>query len=145
MKRTVAFSFLMACSGVLLGDSPNPEPWSRKPATLLEDLVRLTKAGSSDVTVLAYAKAHRLELPPEVSDSDLRWLRDSGVSELVVTVIVGLPVPLARVLVRKVTLTLVLLAASTKELGTLPAPRPIVGRVFRALWMLPCSVVALVL
>lgn len=84
MKRTVAFSFLMACSGVLLGDSPNPEPWSRKPATLLEDLVRLTKAGSSDVTVLAYAKAHRLELPPEVSDNDLRWLRDSGVSETVV-------------------------------------------------------------
>jgi hypothetical protein len=84
MKRVVTFSFLLACCGVLLGDSLNPGPLSRKPATLLEDLVRLTKAGSSDVTVLAYAKAHRLELPPEVSDNDLRWLRDSGVSEMVV-------------------------------------------------------------
>jgi hypothetical protein len=84
MKRAAAFSFLLACCGVLLGDSPNPGPLSRKPATLLEDLVRLTKGGSSDVTVLAYAKAHRLELPPEVSGADLRWLRNSGVSETVV-------------------------------------------------------------
>lgn len=82
MKRTLAFSVLLACSGALLGNSPNTG--SRTPATLLEDLVRLTRAGSSNVTVLAYAKAHRLELPPEVSDSDLRWLRDSGVSEAVV-------------------------------------------------------------
>jgi hypothetical protein len=84
MKRTVALSLFLACSGVLLGDSPKPAPSSRKPATLLEDLVRLTQAGSSDVAVLAYAKAHRLELPPEVSDRDLGWLRDSGVSETVV-------------------------------------------------------------
>jgi hypothetical protein len=84
MKLAIAFSLLLSCSGVLLGDSPNPGPMSRKPATLLEDLVRLTKAGSSDVTVLAYAKAHRLELPPELSDDDLRWLRDSGVSAMVV-------------------------------------------------------------
>jgi hypothetical protein len=84
MKRAVAFCFLLACCGVLLGDSSKPGPSSRKPASLLEDLVRLTRAGSSDVTVLAYAKAHRLALPPELSDSDLRWLRDSGVSELVV-------------------------------------------------------------
>ena len=84
MKRAVAFSFLLASCGVLLGDSPNPGPLPRKPATLLEDLVRLTKGGSSDVTVLAYAKRHRLELPPEVSDDDLLWLRNSGVSEMVV-------------------------------------------------------------
>jgi hypothetical protein len=84
MKRAFAFFLLLACCGVLLGDSPKLRPSSRKPTALLEDLVRLTTAGSSDVTVLAYAKAHRLELPPELSDSDLRWLRDSGVSELVV-------------------------------------------------------------
>jgi len=84
MKRAFAFFFLLACCGVLLGGSQNPGPLSRKTGTLLEDLVRMTKAGSSDVTVLAYAKAHRLELPPEVSDDDLRWLRASGVSEMVV-------------------------------------------------------------
>jgi hypothetical protein len=82
MKRAVAFSFLLACCGLLLGDST--APLSRKPAPLLEELVRLTKAGSSDATALAYAKAHRLELPPEVSDDDLLWLRESGVSETVV-------------------------------------------------------------
>src|SRR2546430_16462346 len=84
MKPAVAFCVLLACCAVLLGESPSSGPLARKPATLLEDLARLTQAGSSDVTVLAYAKAHRLELPPEVSDRDLRWLRDTGVSELVV-------------------------------------------------------------
>src|ERR1700737_1220703 len=82
MKPALAFSFLLLCCGVLLADSMARLPLPRKPATLLGDLVRMTQAGSSDVTVLAYAKAHRLELPPEVSDRDLRWLRDSGVSEL---------------------------------------------------------------
>jgi hypothetical protein len=84
MKRALAFSFLLTCCGVLLADTTTRSSLPRKPSTLLDDLVRLTQAGSSDVTVLAYAKAHRLELPPEVSDRDLRWLRDSGVSELVV-------------------------------------------------------------
>jgi len=84
MKPAFAFSFLLICCGVLLADSTTRSPLPRKPATLLDDLVRMTQAGSSDVTVLAYAKAHRLELPSELSDRDLRWLRDSGVSELVV-------------------------------------------------------------
>lgn len=84
MKPTVALFFLLACSGVLLGDSPRPGAVTRKSSTLLEDLVQMTRAGSSDETVLAYARAHRLELPSEVSDNDLRWLRDSGVSERVV-------------------------------------------------------------
>lgn len=96
MKRAVALSFLLVCCGVLLGDSPKPGPLSRKPAPLLQDLVRLTNAGSSDVTVLAYAKAHRLELPPELSDSDLRWLRDSGVSELVVRYMAAIDVRASR-------------------------------------------------
>ena len=84
MKPALAFSFFLACCGVLLADPSKPVPASRKPTALLEDLVRMTEAGASDVTVLAYAKAHRLELPSEVSDRDLRWLRDSGVSDLVV-------------------------------------------------------------
>src|SRR5262249_1046793 len=56
-----------------------------KPAPLLEQLVRMTRAGSSDAELLDYAKAHRRELPPEVSDRDLDYLRDSGVSERVVS------------------------------------------------------------
>ena len=93
MKRAVAFSFLLACCGVLLGDSTNPgSSPTRKPATLLEDLVAMTRAGSSDVAVLAYAKAHRADLPPEVSDSDLRWLRNSGVSESVVAYMTAIDV-----------------------------------------------------
>lgn len=87
MKRAVAFSFLLACSGVLLGDSPYSPYSQRQPiqqATLLEDLVRLTRAGLSDETILAYAKAHRGELPSEVSAEDLLWLRKSGVSETVI-------------------------------------------------------------
>ncbi len=87
MKSAVAFLFLLACSGALLGDSPY-SPYSRRQpvqqTTLLEDLVRLTKAGFSDETILAYAKAHRGELPSEVSTDDLLWLRKSGVSETVI-------------------------------------------------------------
>jgi len=84
MKRAIIFSFLLACSGVLLGDSlDSRRPSSESPA-LLQDLVRMTNAGLSDETVLAYAKAHRVELPPEVNADDLLWLRRSGVSETVV-------------------------------------------------------------
>lgn len=85
MRCAVAFSVLLAGCGVLLGDSPNPGSSTRaQGATLLDDLVRMTRGGSSDATVLAYARAHRLELPAELSDATLRWLADSGVSERVV-------------------------------------------------------------
>src|SRR5262249_9098875 len=85
MKRTaLASCFLVLCCGVLLGASAEPRPASHERAPLLQELVRMTRAGASDVTVLAYAKAHRLELPPEVSDEDLVWLRQRGVSDLVV-------------------------------------------------------------
>jgi len=84
MRRAVAFFFLLACCGLLLGDSPDPGRAAREPASLLEDLVRLTNARFSDETVLEYAKAHRVELPSLVSAGDLLWLRKSGVSETVI-------------------------------------------------------------
>src|SRR6476660_7777508 len=74
MKRAVAFSFFLACSGLLLAAPPS----------LLDDVVRLTRDELSDETVLAYAKAHRGELPPVVTADRLQWLRESGVSERVV-------------------------------------------------------------
>lgn len=84
MKRAIAFSFLLACAGVLLGDSPDSRGPSRNSRSLLQDLVQMTNAGLSDETILVYAKAHRLELPPEVSTADLVWLRKSGVGEPVI-------------------------------------------------------------
>jgi hypothetical protein len=83
MKRAIVLSFLLACSGVLLGDSPDSRSPSLEPPSLLQDLVRLTNGGFSDETILAYAKAHRVELPPKVTADDLLWLRKSGVSEAV--------------------------------------------------------------
>jgi hypothetical protein len=84
MKRAVSFFFLLACCGLLLGDSPDPGRAARQQASLLQDLVRMTNAGFSDETVLEYAKGHRAELPSLVSAEDLVWLRKSGVSETVV-------------------------------------------------------------
>jgi hypothetical protein len=84
MKRAIVLSFLLACSGVLLGDSPDSRSPSLEQPSLLQDLVRLTNGGFSDETILAYAKAHRVELPPKVSAGELLWLRKSGVSETVI-------------------------------------------------------------
>jgi hypothetical protein len=83
MKRAVVFSFLLACGGVLLADSPGAVS-SRDSRSLVQDLVRMTNAGLSDETILVYAKKHRLELPSELSSDDLRWLRQSGVGEPVI-------------------------------------------------------------
>lgn len=84
MRRAIAFSFLLACSGFLLGDSPARRSPSSESASLLAELVRLTNGGFSDETILAFAKAHRAELPSVVSTDDLLWLRKSGVSETVI-------------------------------------------------------------
>lgn len=94
MKCAVSLCLLLAGGSVLLADTPNPNPTSksapapasatRPPTTLLEDLVRMTRAGEPNAAILVYAKAHRMELPPELSDATLRWLRDSGVHESVV-------------------------------------------------------------
>lgn len=85
MKCAVAFSVLLAACSASLADSPDRPPSSRTKSTIvLEELVRMTKTGSSDAAVLAYARAHRAELPAELPDSTLQWLRASGVGERVV-------------------------------------------------------------
>ena len=84
MKRAAALFSFLACSGLLLADSPDPGRALREPAPLLEDLVRLTKAGVSDETVLVYAKAHRAEASSLIAADDLLWLRESGVNEAVI-------------------------------------------------------------
>ena len=62
------------------------------PASILNEIVRLTKAGLSDDTVLAYAKAHRAELPSVMPADRLAWLRESGVSQSVVLYLTAIDV-----------------------------------------------------
>ena len=92
MKRAVAFSFFLACSGLLLGNPADASGPSRQSGSLLDDVVRLTRDGLSDETVLAYAKAHRGELPPVVTADRLLWLRESGVSEKVIRYLTAIDV-----------------------------------------------------
>ena len=92
MKRAVAFSFFLACSGLLFGNPPENPGSSRQSGSLLDDVVRLSRDGLSDETVLAYAKAHRGELPPVVTGDRLLWLRESGVSERVVRYLTAIDV-----------------------------------------------------
>jgi len=82
MNPTVAFVSLFAFAGMLLGSTSSGTAGR---VSLLEDLVRMTRTGTSDAELLVYAKAHRRELPPEISEDNLRWLHDSGVSERVVS------------------------------------------------------------
>ena len=77
MKCALAFSVLFAGSVLLPGESRTPP--------VLDEIVRMTKGGALDVSVLAYARAHRLELPEELSVAALQWLRGAGVSERVVS------------------------------------------------------------
>jgi len=65
---------------------------SRAPAAVLDEIVRLTKAGLSDETVLAYAKAHRADLPAVLPSDRLNWLRDSGVSRNVILYLTAIDV-----------------------------------------------------
>jgi hypothetical protein len=51
--------------------------------SFLNDVVRMTKAGLSDATIVAYVKARRARLDSELSADDLIQLRRSGVTETV--------------------------------------------------------------
>ena len=62
------------------------------PATIFDEIVRLTKSGLSDETVLAYTKAHRGDLPSVISADRLRRLKESGVSESVVRYLTAIDV-----------------------------------------------------
>jgi hypothetical protein len=78
MKRAILLSFLLSC-GSLLADNSVPAP--PQPPTLLDEIVHMSQAGAPEDTVLAYAQAHRAELPSRLSDADLQWLRQAGVNE----------------------------------------------------------------
>src|SRR5689334_19975345 len=85
MKRAMAFLVLLAGSAVLVAGAPGPAaPSSSRAVSLVEELVRMTRAGDSPATVLVYAKTHRAEAPPEIDEPTLRWLREQGVADSVV-------------------------------------------------------------
>ena len=90
MKPAVTFFCLLACCGALLGSQTSAGASAGQTGSPLDELVLMSRAGSSDVDLLAYAKAHRGELPSEVSDKDLEWLLDSGVSERVVSYLMAI-------------------------------------------------------
>jgi hypothetical protein len=78
MKRAILLSFLLS-SGPLLAD--NSVPAAPQKPTVLDEIVHMSQAGAPEETVLAYAQAHRAELPSRLSDADLHWLRQAGVGE----------------------------------------------------------------
>jgi hypothetical protein len=59
---------------------------------VFDEIVRLTRAGLSEETVLAYAKAHRGDLPSVVTDERLRQLRQSGVGNKVIRYLTAIDV-----------------------------------------------------
>ena len=78
MKRAILLSVLFSC-GSLLADNSVPAPPQRP--GVLDEIVHMSQAGAPEDTVLAYAQAHRAELPSRLSDADLQWLRQAGVGE----------------------------------------------------------------
>ena len=65
MKRALAVSFLLGCCGYLLADA-NTAPPPRQ-VQVLQEIVRLTHTGASEDMVLAFARAHRQELPSKAA------------------------------------------------------------------------------
>ena len=61
-------------------------------AAVLNEIVRMTKAGLADETVLAFAKAHRADLPSAMPADRLAWLRESGVSQSVILYLTAIDV-----------------------------------------------------
>lgn len=87
MKRSAIFSaFLIVCAAVALAQSPPPTRFSN---SLLNDVVRMTKAGMADATIVAYVKARRARLDSTLSADDLIQLRGSGVDEPVIQYLAG--------------------------------------------------------
>jgi hypothetical protein len=63
---------------------------------LLNDVLRMTKAGLSDATIVAYVKARRARLDSELSADDLIQLRRSGVTESVIEYLARITIDLGQ-------------------------------------------------
>ncbi len=82
MKRSVAFSVILILGAAIAFAQAEPSS-TRFSTPLLNDVVRMTKAGLSDATIVAYVKVRRARLDSILSADDLIQLRRAGVSETV--------------------------------------------------------------
>jgi len=87
MKRLAMFSAILILSAAAALAQSGPPP-TRFSNLLLNDVVRMTKAGMPDATIVAYVKARRAEMD-SVSADDLIQLRRAGVGEPVIQYLAG--------------------------------------------------------
>ena len=83
MKRPVAFSAILIL-GAAVAFAQAESSSTRFSTPLLDDIVRMTKAGLSDSTIVAYVKVRRARLDSILSADDLIQLRRAGVSKTVI-------------------------------------------------------------
>ncbi|HEY3123602.1 MAG TPA: hypothetical protein VGK70_06030 [Thermoanaerobaculia bacterium] len=87
MKRLVIFSAMLILSAAAALAQSGP-PSARFSNLFLTDVVRMTKAGMPDATIVAYVKARRAGID-SVSADDLIQLRRAGVGEPVIQYLAG--------------------------------------------------------
>ena len=83
MKRLAAFSAILFLGASLAAAQP-VRPSSRFSNPLLNEVVRMSKAGMPDDTIVAYVKAREARLDVDLTADDLIELRRAGVGEHVI-------------------------------------------------------------
>ncbi|MCI4348491.1 MAG: hypothetical protein L3J97_07745 [Thermoplasmata archaeon] len=88
MKRNLAL--WLALSGLGVGANAVARPLAfGESSRLLDEILRLTKGGFSDQTVLAFVKARRADIPLILTTEDFLRLRKTGVAETVISYLSG--------------------------------------------------------
>jgi hypothetical protein len=87
MKRLAIFSAILILSSAAALAQTGPH-WTRFSNPLLDDVVRMTKAGMPDATIVAYVRARRAGMD-SMSADDLIHLRRAGVGEPVTQCLAG--------------------------------------------------------
>jgi hypothetical protein len=87
IKRASALSVILLLGA--LAASAQSAATRRFADPLLNDVVEMTRAGLSDATIVAYVKARRSRLEPDLAADDLIRLRQAGVHEPVIRYIAG--------------------------------------------------------
>jgi hypothetical protein len=88
MKRLAAFSAILIL-GASLAAAQTASPSTRFSNPLLNDIVRMSKAGMPNDTIIAYTQARQARLDEALTAEDLIELRRAGVGEPVVRYLAG--------------------------------------------------------